>query len=190
MAVGINSWDYSNKHVDQSISENQFMSSSRCIIYAQADEGGTDASVPGAFRPIGILQGYSWSEQRQIDMIFELGSEKPFMIPGRTTGQISLSRMLLYGKDVVNTLYGSSASPDPTKWIKSLKDITKPVNLLFATFANVNDQNEGGQVVYSRLFEGCWITARGENIAAGQTLIAENCSIMYQQISNVDIAVA
>lgn len=183
--VALNAWDYKDKHINSGISENQFMSSARCIVYAAPNYDGTDADNFGTFAPIGVIQGYNWSEQRQIDMIFELGSEIPYLIPGRTSGQISISRMLLYGRDLVNTLNGVE-DVDPNSWIRTLKDITKPINLLFATFSNTNTADEQ-QLVYSRLFRCCWITSRSESIAAGQTLIAENCSIMYQDIPKIEI---
>jgi hypothetical protein len=186
--VALNSWDYKDKHIDSSINENQFMSSARCIIYAAPNYGGTEEDDFGAFSPIGVIQGYNWSEQRQIDLIFELGSDIPYLIPGRTTGHISISRMLLYGRDLINVLNGTD-SGDPTTWIKSLKDITKPINLLFATFANTNSA-DSQQLIYSRLFRGCWTNARNESLAAGQTLIAENCSIMYQDIPEIEITAA
>ena len=185
--LALNAWDYKNKNIDSSINENQFMTAARCIIYASPNLGGTQQNNFGQFRPIGVIQGYSWSEQRQIDMIFELGSEVPYLVPGRTTGQLSVSRMLLYGKDLINTIHGAD-EVDPSTWIKSLKDISKPMNLLFATFTNTNSADTQ-QLVYSRLFRGCWITSRNESMAAGQTLIAENCSIMYQDIPEIEIAV-
>jgi hypothetical protein len=183
--VALDAWDYKDKHIDSKINENQFMSSARCIIYAAPNYGDTTADNFGTFSPIGVIQGYNWSEQRQIDLIFELGSDIPYLIPGRTTGQISISRMLLYGRDLINTLYGTDVSDSDT-WIKSIKDITKPINMLFATFSNTNSADTQ-QLVYSRLFRACWVNARNESIAAGQTLIAENCNIMYQDIPEIEI---
>lgn len=185
--LALNAWDYKDKHIDESLDQHQFMTSSRVVIYTSVNYGGTNSDNYGDFYPIGVIQGYSWSEQRQIDMIFELGSEIPYLIPGRTTGQISISRMLIYGFDLINVLQGADQR-QPDTWIKSLKDITKPVNLLFAAFGNTNTDNSS-QTVYSRLFSGCWITARNESLSAGQTLIAENCSIMYQKIDDIDITV-
>ena len=41
---------------------------------------------------------------------------------------------------------------------------------------------------YSRVFRNCWITARGESLAAGQTVIGEQVSILYEDVSRVQVA--
>ncbi len=188
MKLALNAWQNKEKHVDETINEKQFLSSSRVIIYASADVGDTTSQKYQEFKPIGVIQGYSWSEQRQIDLIFELGSEVPYLVPGRTTGQISLSRILLSGIDLLNVVYGNRPG-EAEQWIKSLKDVTTPMNLLFVNFSNITSE-DNSQRAYSRLFEGCWITSRNESISAGQTVVAENCSIMYRQISDYEPPVA
>jgi len=164
---------YTNRHVDSSIQENQFTTAARCVIFAGRQGSAT-------LTPVGIVQGYGWSENRQVDMIFELGSDLPYLVPGRTTGQISLSRMLLYGRDLLNVIYNTAAD-DQREWIKSLREITEPCRLAFASYTNGDNP-----IAYSRLFDSCWIAARNESVAAGQTLIAENVSVMYQSIINVE----
>jgi hypothetical protein len=120
-------------------------------------------------------------------MIFEIGSEIPYLVPGRTTGQLSLSRMLLYGVDLTNVLYGKDAVTDATKWIRSLKDISTPFHLLFTAFSNKSTDDNKNLVQYSRVFRNCWIQARSESLNAGQVIIAEQVNIMYQDIPSVNI---
>lgn len=182
--MSINTWEYKEKNVDESINQNDFLSASRVIIYAAPGIGRSRDNSYANFKKIGLIQGYNWGEQKQIDQIFELGSEVSYLIPGRTAGQISLSRILLNGHDLLNVLYGTS-SADSNDWIKSLKDIDKPLNLLFASYGNVNS-SDTAQMVYSRVFQGCHITSRNESIAAGQTVVAENVNIMYTQIIGLD----
>ena len=176
----INQWQYKNMHVpDASVNTDSLLTAGRCVIYAQV----SDDSNPGEghFQPIGIIQAFSWAEQRQVELIFELGSEVPYLIPGRTTGQIGITRMLLHGKDLANVIYGSASNGEV---IKSLKDINKPLNLLFASFGSNYEEN---QQVFSRLFLNCWIVSRNESVGAGQTVIAENCNLLYEDIPNVEV---
>jgi hypothetical protein len=175
-----------NQHVDTTINESQFMSSARCVIYAAPNTGATSQNAYTEYQAIGVIQGYNWAEQRQIDLLFEIGSEVPYLIPGRTTGQISLSRMLIYGADLTNVLMGNAKETDSSKWIKSLKDISKPFNLLFAAYSNTNT-SDGKPKVYYRLFENCWKQSRNEQLSSGQVIIAENCALMYEQIGDVNI---
>lgn len=188
-----------------------FISASRCVVYAQVAKSTKNQNtslVDSTFYPIGLVQSYNWNEQRQVDMIFELGSDVPFLIPGRTTGQLSISRMMLYGRDLINVLYDSSlnsntdatVNPGANSYgqfaIRSLKDIDRPLNLMFAMFSN--DYNSGtfesslkldaASKYYSRVFRNCWITSRSESLSAGQTVVAEQVAIMYENITRVKTA--
>ena len=139
-------------------------------------------------------------------MVFELGSEIPFLVPGRTTGQLSLQRMLIYGRDLVNVLYYdkvnrgiakdySQSTREYGQYIKkSLKDIDKPLNLMFAMFPiNQNKFSRSLTVrknsnFYCRVFRNCWITSRGESLSAGQSVIAEQVSILYEDVTRLNVA--
>jgi hypothetical protein len=189
-------WAFKNSHVpDPTMNGNEFIvSSGRCVIYAQN-------AITNIFSPVGLIQAYTFNEQRQVDMLFELGSELPYLVPGRTTGQIAITRMLMNGKDIANVLYGYSAGSVSdlfvnVKTIKSLKDINKPVNLMFAAFATSaassredwNGEKDGtvtGAKLFSRMFKNCWITSRSESIGAGQTVVGENCSLVYEDIVGI-----
>lgn len=184
----LNSWAYKDKHVDTSVTGDNFLTSSRCIVYAQVDNGGAGVVNNSNYVPIGLIQGYGWSEQKQIEMIFELGSEVPYLVPGRTTGQLSISRLMLFGRDLVNVLHGKENASN-SALIKSLKDITKPINLMFVTFGNVTSADAAPTTHYSRVFRNCWITSRSESVGAGQTVIAESCNIMYDLVSSLDTTI-
>lgn len=174
-------WDFSHKHIDSSIGKDNFISASKAIIYAAP----YDSAQGGAenFHRIGVIQGYSWAEQRQVEIIFELGSDVPYLVPGRTMGTISLSRILVFGKDMVNMMYYAGDVPDQADYIRSLKEITAPLDFMFAAY-----DNQASNKVYSRVFTSCWITSRSESINAGQVLVAENVSIAYEDIVGASIA--
>lgn len=186
-------WENKDKHVDSSISKVDFMASSRCLIYAAPTVKGAPNQAPPktAFKRIGVIQGWNWGENRQIELIFELGSDIPYLVPGRTTGQISVSRIMLFGKDLTNMIYDMTDSDaarafdetDPETFIKSIREINAPFDLMFAAFNN----NENSDVVYSRVYTGCWIQSKNESISAGQILIAENVNIMYESVVSVQI---
>ena len=174
----VSEYEFSNKHIDTTIERDSFLTSARAIIYA-APGGSTQSNL---FHRVGVIQGYNWAEQRQIEMIFELGSDTPYLIPGRTTGQLALTRILLFGRDLVNVVYYGDEKPEPSKFIKSIKEITKPLNFMFSAYDNDTQQN-----VYSRVFANCWIQSRNENIAAGQVLVAESVSLLYEDVIGVTI---
>ena len=172
--MSISTWNNINRNVDSSINADgsDFVSSSRVIIYAKKSGSG------GTFKPIGVLQGWSFSEQRQMDEIFEIGSDRKYVIPGRTAGGINISRILINGMDLTNVLHDSSSGQAT---IRTLKDIASPIDLIFVAYSNAKD-GKPAEEIFQRYFVGCWITARQESLSAGQTIVAESCSITYTDV--------
>lgn len=176
----VNKWDFSNKHVESTITKDNFLSAARSIIYAAPYQSAQQGTA--SFNRIGVIQSYGWQEGRNVDIIFEIGSEVPYLVPGRTIGSIQISRMLIFGKDLVNVMYYGGTVPNNADYIRSLKDVTKPLDLMFAAY-----DNSSAQKVYSRVYTGCHIENRSESIIAGQILIAENISIRYEDIVGISI---
>jgi len=226
-----NTWRNMDIHVDPSINPSDFVSGSRTWVYSSAVEFKDGVEQQTQFFPVGVMQGYSWGENKQIEIIFELGSELPYLIPGRTTGQISLSRILIGGADLVNMLQKTSSmmgnsiqnlqsqidsltrvisenSGEDTRAlqtqleylttllnqiqtsgsstslgvIRTLRDVVTPINLAFVAY------NARGEAKISRMFRNCWINGRSESVGATATIVAENCSIMYQDIPDVEFS--
>lgn len=195
-------WDFSDRHIDENIkgdNATNFFSSARCIIYAQpsSDNSITDSQK---FKRIGVVQSFSFQEQKSIDMIFELGSDIPYYIPGRTTGALNLSRILLSGEDLTNMIYQidpNGARSAGYSYISTLRDprLNRPFDLLFAYYGETNKANVGADTAYSgaqfaatysRLFKNCYIQSRHEGLqAGGSVLVAESVSIAYQHIAKV-----
>ena len=103
----------------------------------------------------------------------------------------TLNRTLNIGADdTPNTGLNSNAS----NVYRSLKDIKVPLNLMFAMFPMDTEsmsrsvKASASNRFYSRVFRNCWITARGESLAAGQTVIGEQVSILYEDVSRVQVA--
>jgi len=176
----ISNWANANQHVDSSINVEQFTNSAHTVIYARLATAGATQ-----FYPIGVVQGWSFTEQRQVEEIFELGSDIRYIVPGRTTGQVNISRILISGADLLNVLYGSLGANNTliTSALRSLKDVTKPLDLLFVTY----DADSGANENMVRYFSNCWIVMRQEQIGANQVVIAENCTLVFE---NLDTTVA
>ena len=191
--IGGNNWEFKKQHVpnqgiDTSNGFHEFVSPARTIIYAKRANAPEDI-----FYPIGVIQGFQHQEQKDIQHIFELGSDIPYLVPGRTQGSLSLSRALLHGADILNVLYGAvdaeGTLTNPNSWISSLRDITTPLTLMFSMFSgDTSQENTGEGKVYSRIFTGCLIQSKSENFGAGGTIVAENINIIYEHVDRVKIA--
>jgi len=188
----LETWDYLDKHVDSTINERSYFSPAKTVIYvAPPKADGSTANAAGDFYPIGVVQGFSFAEQRQVDQIFEIGSDIPYVIPGRTFGQINISRMLINGRDLANVLSSDAAAKGgpiaEDSLVRSLKDINKPFDILFVVYGFKDGSNTEYEKKYDRIYRNCWITARNESIAANQAIVAENVTIVYQYVSNASI---
>lgn len=181
---GNSNWkdEFKNKHVNSGESTD-FISSFKTVIYAKKADSTTTVS---AFKAIGVIQAYSWNESKQNEYIFELGSDIPYIVPGRTVGQISINRCLLFGADIVNALYGNEVyeGSDVTengnnKVINSIKDITEPLDILFVAYKG--DGNSAPEK-YSKIFKNCHIGSRSESITAGSVIITEGLQLNYENI--------
>ena len=194
---------FKNKHLTDA-DATQFVSSYRTVIYARpagSKSGNTqeveqvtalDSSQAAEFRAIGVVQAYNWNESRNIDYIFELGSDIPYLVPGRTIGQIALQRIMINGNDIVNALYlentnqsgiTAGAESGGVTPLSSIKDITVPFDLLFVAFAT----NGNGKTKYSRVFKNCQIESRSESINAGAVILAESVNIRYETIVGITL---
>ena len=206
----VSTWNFSNTHVDTNINPNtDLVSAARCLIYARPSSYGTeDTRAASKFMRCGLIQGYNYAEQRDVQRIFEIGSDVPYVVPGRTVGSLSLSRILLFGADLVNALYYSAQNEGITadelyqnnfsiiqnnqnseNIIRSIADIKKPVDLLFTYFKNSGDAGTNGEINsrYTRIFKECHITSRSESVDAGNIIVAEQVSIVYAKMGAVKI---
>lgn len=183
--IAIDSYEGKNKHVDASINEGQFMDASRTFVFAATTKENTLNEMT-SFKKVGLIQSYGWSENKEVSQVYELGSNIAYMVPGRTNGAISIARILISGKDLLNAIvYGDEEISDD-EFLKSLGDTTAPIHLMFANFAN-SSEGESGGLVYSRIFANCHITSRRESIGAGQRIIMENASLIYSYILKASV---
>jgi hypothetical protein len=96
--------------------------------------GALDAQVNQIVYPIGIVQNFSVSHNRQYSRIFEIGSERSYFIAGRTVGQIGLGRVFYHGASLLRVLY---AYYQDVKGAVSVKPMFQ--NLGALTTANPHD---------------------------------------------------
>lgn len=187
--TGTSNWkdEFKNKHVNSG-DTSDFISAFKTVIYAKRADKANVESVDDidAFFAIGVIQAYNWNEQKGVELIFELGSDIPYAVPGRTVGSLNLNRCLLFGNDIVNALYGNAefdgddvTAAGTDKVINSIKDITEPLDILFVAYKGDGDTQAKK---YSKVFKNCHINSRSESIQAGSVIITEGVGIIYENI--------
>lgn len=111
-ATDFSNWDFSNYHVQQELSGQQFVSAETSLIASGAPTlNGTGAytDVPvgqvGTVYPIGLIENAGLSQSKQLQKIFEIGSSRAYFIPGRVIGTVSMGRIFYYGPSILRVFY-------------------------------------------------------------------------------------
>lgn len=182
MANDFGAWQYQTTNVEGDMDNvENYTRGDRTILFSRKSK------TSDTFKPIGLIQGFTHSEQKQLQMLFELGSAAPIIIPGLATGQISINRVLLSGPDFMNVIYGVEKETSNQKFIKSLRDINTAFDLMIAKYpvkTPKGTQEASPEKALSYVvFEGCQIQGRSESVSPGGVITVENLSIMYKQIS-------
>lgn len=182
--IQVPQWDYHDRNIQGSISQNDFTRADRVIIFTAPTPIPGRGSSP--MKPVGLIQGMTNSEQKQLQMFFELGSDAPMIIPGLTSGQLSLQRVLLNGLNFLNAIYHGVDKKNlrEDEILRSIRDVNVPFDIMMAKYPVIAG-DAAAKAVESTLFRGCQISARTESITAGGVVVMENINVMYTTIPKV-----
>jgi hypothetical protein len=155
--------------------------------------------------PVGVTQNLNLSHNRQFSRIFELGSERSYFIPGRTIGQLGLSRILYDGPSILRVLYayyqdllpetivpamfpniGAAAIPNPHNvivppgyenfYVNLASDLfTQPIGLMVVVKNNNID-------TYGAFYlESCYVPNHTFAVDAQGVIIQESVAVQFEQ---------
>lgn len=183
------SWTYKDTNITPDLVQN-YTRSDRVVLYVKPDN-----DPKAQFRAVGFIQGLSVDEQKQLSLMYELGSSAPMIIPGLTQGQMSLQRVLLNGIDFLNTVYSGDpgAVVPQNQIIRSIRDVDTPFSIIIAKYSiaaegeRVNSSDAENKAVQSVLYTGCQIQSKSESLQAGGVVSMENVMIMFTHIPQVEI---
>lgn len=182
-----------------------FISSESTLVAAgPAILGSTGSRVLNDVAPIGVIQSFNISQNKNIAQLFEIGSKETILLPGRTFIQSSISRLLLDGPSLMKALYMGTDTDNldpilttgtPASSIKEYGEDTAGngnfyINLASALFSKpfgmallLHDVNN--EIYAGCYLENCSIASHSISFSAGQTVVAENCSIRVSKIRPV-----
>jgi len=118
--------------------------SSEAVVLLSGPPKLTDANPPTNLIPIGLVQNVQVTQAKQIQQLFEIGSKIPFFIPGRTTVQVGMARVLFDGPSLMQALYVYNEGED-NLFIPSVPPDLTDVSYPGAPFSPANP-NEIGRV--------------------------------------------
>ena len=162
--------------------------------------------------PIGIIQNFNMSHNRQFSRIFEIGSERSYFIGGRTVGQLGLGRVYYHGSSLLRILYAYYQDLIPPTFVPAMfpnagaasvsnpHDVVIPpgyeniyLNLASDMFAQpigimfyIRDVNQDSLgAIY---FEACYVPQHSLATDSQGVLIQENVSIQFERAVPVAIS--
>ena len=222
-------WDWEDKHVmqsfmpsdnspgaEQSVGINDIIESGTVLIAAgPADLSNANSDNSGSgFRvvPIGLVETAQISLNKPLSRIFEIGSKLSYIIPGRTVGGISLSRVFFDGPSILKAMYFGEVkadyADDKNKYAKMASNPkynpTTPNVEMYQKFANIGSgqmainlassffdnpmglafffKDRQSDMVSQTYFEGCNISTYNLGLSAGMNVLTEAINIEFVKV--------
>ena len=174
--------------------------------------GGTGQAANQIVLPIGIIQNFNMSHNRQFSRIFEIGSERSYFISGRTVGQLGLGRVYYHGASLLRILYAYYQDLIPPTFVPAMfpnagaasvgnphdvvippgyeniylnlaSDLfTQPIGILFY-IRDINQDSLGA--IY---FEACYLPQHSLQTDSQGVLIQENTAVQFERAVPVAIS--
>ena len=223
----LSEWQPYNRYVQSGLVDGQFLNASFTLIaagppriaaFVQSAFTGDVAAGGGQASeivfPIGIVQNFNLSHNRQFNRIWEVGSERSFFISGRTVGQLGLSRILYHGPSLLRVLYAYYQDLFPPTLVPSVIGANNIGALAVANAHNVQiapgyenmylnlasdlfnqpmglmayfrDSNE--DTVGSIYLESCYIPNHTIATDAQGTIIQENVGVQFERALPVAVS--
>jgi len=213
-------WDWENLHVAQSfigktvegdednpetISINDIVEAGTVLIAAgPADlDKGIGTGDQGGIRivPIGLVETAQISMNKPLSRIFEIGSKLSYIIPGRTVGGISLSRVFFDGPSLLKAIYMGEVKADAASVDQKYASFQSTATQAYQEFQHISSgniamnlassffdqptglaflfrdqQNESVGQIY---FEGCRVSTYNIGINAQMNVLTEAISMEF-----------
>jgi len=215
------SWSWEDSHVSQafvgpdgitnkeSIAIHDIVESGTVLIAAGPADLDKASSNPDGFRivPIGLVESAQISMNKPLSRIFEIGSKLSYIIPGRTVGGISLSRVFFDGPSLLKALYMGEVKSDfstkDTKFAKFMSNTYTQGNDTdaYQAFANIGSGNlamnlassffeqpiglsfffkdQQSDTVGQTYFEGCRVSTYNLGISSNMNVLSEQISMEF-----------
>jgi len=162
--------------------------------------------------PVGIVQNFSMSHNRNFSRIFEIGSERSYFIAGRTVGQIGLGRVYYHGSSLLRILYAYYQDLVPPTLVPAMfpnagasvmsnpHDVVIPPGYenIYLNLASDLFAQPIGMLVYIRdinqetlgaiYFEACYLPNHSLSTDSQGVLIQEQVAVQFERAVPVQVA--
>ena len=155
------------------------------------------ASGDSAFHPVGFINNLQYTETRQVQPLKALGSRRHIFSATNAPVQGSFARMLLLGRNLLNSFYTEAEIPtaisdrnskyagtgDATWWANIEEDLFRipfGLGIIYGTPAAM--AADSGVMAGAEYLEVCTLVNRSVSSAAGQAMVMEQVAFMADRV--------
>jgi len=178
-------------------------------IGVQGDKPALTITEMDAFKPIGLVQNFTVGQNKMSQRVFEVGSEKSFIVTGPTVANFSATRLLVMGPTLVGILKHGVTNTDPDRYDPAYfkfdiadKLLDRPfvfVLLFYAPTVQQNIEEELGtfsasnaitsnEIAGAVALEYCVLTTQSFGVNAGDVVIFENVTFEAGKVVDLDVS--
>jgi hypothetical protein len=222
----VSQWSFHERHVQPNIDDfGSFIRAASVLIAAgppklasrfSAQQAGGEVSpsqLDDIAFPMGVVENFALAQNKQLQTIFEIGSDRRYFIPGRTINNVSLSRVLMDGPSLMKVMYhyylpspGAVASTNaPLRGVRFGNSLDKTKDIrdqpgYDSTFLNLASdlfnlpigllvmfRNNCEQLVSAVYLERCYLNSHNMNINASSILVAEAVNIQFDRVVPINM---
>lgn len=160
--------------------------------------------------PLGITQNFSVSQNKAVARIFEIGSKRSYMFPGKTIGAVTFGRPYYHGPSLLRLMmayYKSSSAEVPFDSVfpnqySDLHNVRVPPgyeNIFINLASDLFDQPHGELVVMKDTdnvilgafyLEQCYIPGHNWAVDAQGIIFQEGVQVQYERLMPIDVSTA
>ena len=217
----LDTWDFNNFHVQVDIKSGEFISAFSVLLAAGPPRLRDTSAIELAGKPvadgqsitavpIGVVENFSMSQNRQLQRLFEIGSKRSYFIPGRNVSSLQLSRTLFHGPSLLRALYAyapaaklggravqilSGAAGEATPDFPDIRNSAGVADYFINLDSDLFDQPFGLYVLLrdsknraygATYLEDCHLQAHQFSINSSSILVAEAINAQFDQAIPVD----
>lgn len=114
-------WNWTSAHVQTEVVNGEYVTSEATLIcsgpprldvlQAADDAAATDAldialnDAPVTLQPIGLISNFQANQNRNVNRLFEIGSVRAYLIPGKMFGNFTMGRIMFFGPSLLRMFY-------------------------------------------------------------------------------------
>jgi len=190
----LSEWNHADGLVDGTLPEeyiNKFVTGETCAVVVGNPILSQNQSLD-SLTVVGSAQQIQISQNKQVRFVWEMGSRRGSIVPGRASGTMAITKMMLHGPSVLKALYSYITEEELDAlyqrpgygefWLNLNSELfNRPTGI-----GLIMRDNEASQFG-SFFFEACYIASHQFAVGAQTMVIGENIQTRFEAIKPLPI---